>query len=370
MQPLKTPLGDVIYRYPKALVLSFQDRRNLIGSSPLNGGYREDLTAVFNFDEKLGPGKPCQLRAGTYEDHLRLIAAELGLNPERVTGISTAASMKNAAVSVKADQQVSVTAIVTGGVEINGARAGDPAAYDELSKKAQLRPGTINIILEINAALSAATLVRAVMTCTEAKTAALQELMAGSNYSQGIATGSGTDGCIVIGNPEAEITLTDAGKHSRLGELIGLAVIAGVKEALRRETGLAPESQHSMLRRFRRFGLDEEFLWREYQKSVSKPQVDVKIARNEFLRYIGGLDRRDQIVVLSSLYIHLLDQYQWGLLQRVEVVEAAGVILDDLKRELGDKSSKTFLETGKNGFLQELVVSFASILVANFRGKV
>ena len=39
---------------------------------------------------------------------------------------------------------------------------------------------------------------RALVTCTEAKTAAIQELLEGSKYSNGIATGSGTDQTIIM----------------------------------------------------------------------------------------------------------------------------------------------------------------------------
>ena len=63
--------------------------------------------------------------------------------------------------------------------------------------------GTINIILYIDGDLAEPLLARALVTCTEAKTAALQELQAGSHYSMGIATGSGTDQTIVVANSES-----------------------------------------------------------------------------------------------------------------------------------------------------------------------
>ena len=65
------------------------------------------------------------------------------------------------------------------------------------------------------------TLAKTAISCAEAKVAALQELMASSRYSGGLATGSGTDGIIVVCNPESENVLTDAGHHSELGECIG-----------------------------------------------------------------------------------------------------------------------------------------------------
>ena len=85
--------------------------------------------------------------------------------------------------------------------------------------------GTINIILYIDGDLAEPLLARALVTCTEAKTAALQELQAGSHYSMGIATGSGTDQTIVVANSESPYYYDSAGKHSQIGvKLIGKAV--------------------------------------------------------------------------------------------------------------------------------------------------
>ena len=70
-----------------------------------------------------------------------------------------------------------------------------------------------------------------VVTCTEAKTAAIQELLAGSNYSTGLATGSGTDQTIIVANSDSELYFEGAGKHSKMGELIGKTVTKAVKAA-------------------------------------------------------------------------------------------------------------------------------------------
>jgi len=55
------------------------------------------------------------------------------------------------------------------------------------------------------------------------------------------------------------------GKHAKLGELIGKAVKSAVKtavkEALLKQSGLGPAYQHSLLKRWRRYGLTEESLW-------------------------------------------------------------------------------------------------------------
>lgn len=315
--------GDEVYRYYKSIVILFDQPRKVLSTSVYNGGYRENLTAVFNHDCNPGAGMACTLRAPTYEEHMRLVAGEIGLNPETASGMGTAASMDNVAICSETYEALTVTALVTGGVEVNGGRVGDPATYFKPVEKSTLhKPGTINIILVMNADMPPGTLARALVTCTEAKTAALQELMAGSNYSNGLATGSGTDQTIVIANPLSALYLESAGKHAKLGELIGRTVKQAVKEALRRQTSLSPERQHSMLKRMKRFDVKEETLWHEYAADNNEA-----VMKARFLEWVYQLDADPYLVTYTSLYVHLLDQFLWGLLSGEEVVRAGHELL-------------------------------------------
>jgi Uncharacterized conserved protein len=318
--------GDAVYRYEKRIVIRFEQARKVLSTSVLNGGYREDLEAVFNHDCSTGNDTDCTLRAPTYGEHMRLEARDLGFNPDTVAGMGTAAQMENAAVITTKYETLTVTAIVTGGVEVNGGRVGDPTTHFQPVDKAILpKPGTINIMLVIDADLPPGILARALVTCTEAKTAALQELMAGSNYSTGLATGSGTDQTIVIANPASALYLESAGKHSKLGELIGCAVKPAVKEALLKQTGLSPELQHSVLRRLKRFGVNEETLWQEYARNNCNGGGQIE--QQQFLDCLYRIDRDPQLVTYTSLYIHLLDQFLWDLLSGEEVRQAGNVLL-------------------------------------------
>ncbi|MHB8124710.1 MAG: adenosylcobinamide amidohydrolase [Desulfitobacteriaceae bacterium] len=315
--------GDAVQRYDKWIVIRFEQLRKVLSTSVLNGGYREDLQAVFNHDCSTGNNTDCTLRAPTYEEHMRLEAQDLGLNPDTVTGMGTAAQMENVAINTIEYETLTVTAIVTGGVEVNGGRVGDPATHFQPIDKTMLpKPGTINIMLVIDADLPPGILARALVTCTEAKTAALQELMAGSNYSNGLATGSGTDQTIVIANPASALYLEGAGKHCKLGELIGCTVKQAVKETLLRQTGLSPQMQHSVLRRLKRFGVNEETLWQEYGQDCSR-----QITQQQFLDCLHRIDRDQQLVTYTSLYIHLLDQLLWELLSGKAVIQAGNALM-------------------------------------------
>jgi len=310
--------GDKVYRQGTSLIVAFSAPRDVLSTSQVNGGFRHDLKAVFNHDMKSAIG----VTGANYPQYMQQVAGQLGLNPGRVTSMGTAASMENVVIQSENYQSLTVTAIATGGVEGNGGRVGDPAAYFTPGKKpAAYKPGTINIMLVIDADLPAGTMARALVTCTEAKTAALQELAAGSRFSTGLATGSGTDQTMVITNPGSPLYLEDAGKHAKLGELIGRTVKQAVKDALLRQSGLSPQKQHSMLRRMNRFGVTENSLYQQYQEEYGT------IDKQRFLASLRQLDKEPALVTGTSLYVHLLDQNQWQLLGTDELARAGNDLL-------------------------------------------
>jgi adenosylcobinamide hydrolase len=270
---------------------------------------------------RLSPGMPCQMLAPTYEGHLRIIARKLGLEPDLTTGMGTAASMENAALVSEQYQELTVTALVTGGIEHNAGRPGDPATYYKPGSE-PFKTGTINILLFLDCDVAPGILTRALVTCTEAKTAAIQELLQGSLYSQGLATGSGTDQTILVANGESSLYLDDAGKHAKLGELIGRTVKKAVKAALFKQTGLSPASQHHALRRLERFGLDREKLWQAYLQQQPQP-----LLKPEFVSKWEQLATDGEVVMLVSLYAHLLDQYDWQLLSGAETARGCRQLL-------------------------------------------
>ncbi|MFR4384092.1 MAG: hypothetical protein ACLT4X_07455 [Phascolarctobacterium sp.] len=49
-----------------------------------------------------------------------------------------------------------------------------------------------------------------------------------------------------MANSESPLYLEGAGKHSKLGELIGRTVLKAVKRALAKQSGLTPECQHDV----------------------------------------------------------------------------------------------------------------------------
>ena len=156
MKILDLPGGDELYHYKKSLVLKFSGPRDVVSTGPNNGGYRRDLTAVFNNDCNPGGGMPCGIEAETYEKHMELLASkQLGLDPRTCTGLSTAAHMENAAIECMKYEDFTVTAIVTAGINVNAVRVGDPTTWHERAGTYfEVMSGTINILLHIDADLA------------------------------------------------------------------------------------------------------------------------------------------------------------------------------------------------------------------------
>ncbi|WP_294175494.1 adenosylcobinamide amidohydrolase [uncultured Selenomonas sp.] len=354
MELARLTTGDIAYRYDKSIVLVFSGPRKVLSTSLYNGGYHEDFEAVFNRDMTQGSGMPCESFAPTYVESMKIVAERLGLAPELTSGMGTAAHMENASIVSRSYKELTVTAIVTGGVETNGGRVGDPASY---YKTAEKKCGTINIMLVIDADLPPGILARALVTCTEAKTAALQELMAPSRYSTGLATGSGTDQTIVVANSESPLFFEGAGKHSKLGELIGLAVMAAVKEALKKQSGLTPAQQHDLLRRLRRFGVTEEALWQRYKEEVG----DDALIKAQFIAALEKMIAVPALFPLGVLFIHLYDEHLWGLLEKGETWEAAEKLLKEMATALRLKTQEGMLM--QEGYMESLAMLLVRAVV-------
>lgn len=306
--------GDEITFHQRHMLYRFAGRRNTVSTSPLNGGSRMDLNGVFNYDETPPDGGWCRMKADTYEEHLALTAKELGLDPETSTGLSTTVQIQSSVVFKEDYHGHEVLVVCTAGADVNAARVGDPSGFDEVTVIPDVHKGTINIVLSCDLDLSPGSLTRALITVTEAKTAALQELAVGSCYSQGLATGTGTDGVVIICNPSSDIKLTNAGPHSKLGEIIGRLTKQAVRDALYKQTGLSAGRQNNVYERMKRFNIDDMFLLLN--------EENLKAPKN---------------VALASLVAHLLDQMQWGLLEASVVLDKAK---DLLKLEFDIKASQ------------------------------
>jgi iron complex transport system substrate-binding protein len=153
-----------------------------------------------------------------------------GRDTARASFLYTGARMDNLSVQKMKHGDMIVYALVTAGVKGNATRASiDEGRFCE--------PGTINVIILTNMQLTSRALTRAIISATEAKSAAFQDLDIRSSYSPGYqATGTGTDEVLVVEGRGKK--MENAGGHSKLGELIAKGVYRGVKESIALQNGL------------------------------------------------------------------------------------------------------------------------------------
>lgn len=172
-----------------------------------------------------------------YETFMREYPTSLGLNLEEIAFISTAADVDNVAVCTRSHGEFTVTCLATGGTG-NAIRSGvDRAEWLEKNGRFE-HAGTINMLILTNVALSQGAMARAIMTATEAKTAALQDLDVRSAFSPNLqATGTGTDNMIIVSGRDSAPMIYWTGGHTKIGELIAVTARLAVIEALEKQEG-------------------------------------------------------------------------------------------------------------------------------------
>lgn len=156
------------------------------------------------------------------ERDLAALARRLGVpDGEGWVGLMTGVALDEAVVMAREIGGLKVASIVTVGLGNASAAGRDPWRVADV-----LLPGTINIIVAIDAALTPAAMVNAVMTATEAKSLALFE--GGVRTASGDrASGTSSDAIVIAatgaGHGDAA-PLRYAGAATTLGLLIGRTV--------------------------------------------------------------------------------------------------------------------------------------------------
>jgi len=213
----------------KTLIIDFKQPLSVVSTLE---GQRDGVESVGN--HYLSP--PCW--GISHKLGLKKIGEEvykvIGESEDRVSFLFTGADMDNLAIKRERFRQMEVYALVTAGVKSNAVRmSADEGRFYE--------PGTINIILLPNMQLTSRAMTRAIISATEAKTAALMDLDIRSSYTPFVhqATGTGTDNIIVVEGTGKQID--NAGGHSKMGELIAKVVYKAVQEAIYKQNGIVAQ---------------------------------------------------------------------------------------------------------------------------------
>ncbi|WP_319524938.1 helical backbone metal receptor [uncultured Desulfosarcina sp.] len=217
----------IIQDFPnKSLIVDFKTPRSLV--STLEGQRSGVLTVGNHYSPP-----PCWalMPMGGLDPLYQSICPVIGKERSSTALLFTGADMDNLAIKKETFKAMTVYALVTAGVRGNAVRMSkDMGSYYE--------PGTINMIFLTNMRLTPRAMTRAIISATEGKTAALQDLDIRSSYQplNAAATGTGTDNIIVVAGDGPVID--NAGGHCKMGELIARAAYAGVREAIFKQNGI------------------------------------------------------------------------------------------------------------------------------------
>jgi adenosylcobinamide amidohydrolase len=307
-----------ISRQDKIIVARFLKPHLVVSTCRAAGGMQQDLKCIYNHQSCEPTGHTAGLPKSAYQDpeeYRRLVCQRYDLEPESCATLGTAANMNNATIASESFRAQQVVAVCTGGVETNAGRVGDPAfGYEEDGKHIKLSEpqppaaGTINTMLFFNRELTPGALVRSLVTATEAKTSVLQELAVNSRYSPELATGTGTDQIAAACLLDTGAPLTGAGKHSKLGELIGRAVHKAIKQTLAIQNELTPAGQCSARVHLERFGGDRESFTRKICAHLTPGQA--RLFRDNY----DCINRDPMTVAAVAALAHMRDKLAWGVL--------------------------------------------------------
>lgn len=205
--------------------IEFPSSVEILSSAVLNGGHTYadgilNLRVPKNESDEGGEFLPPEV---TIEKYIQ----EHNWNGEHV-GMMTAAKMESFAEYFIEKDDVKIQCFVTLGLS-NARRAGDKADWPYFDETV-LKPGTINIIFGTNANLTKEAMVECIMMITEAKAAAMQDLIVISPISDKIATGTGTDSVVVFNGQGREIRY--CGKHVLFGEMLATAVYNAINASV------------------------------------------------------------------------------------------------------------------------------------------
>ncbi|HET6843746.1 MAG TPA: adenosylcobinamide amidohydrolase [Candidatus Angelobacter sp.] len=219
LSPLSSSVVGVRFPRPK-LVLS---------DASWNGGWLSQCMGVAN--HRMSSDKVNSLTE--FQGYCRSTLSRHGMPPQSSLQL-TAADVLAGGLSCEELRDMSVTVFASAGVRHNAVWAGDPASYDEdeCGEFVPVSPGTINVMVFVNARLQAAVLPRIFTVVAEAKTNLLSERNVRSCYSSRMATGTGTDSTIVVSDPDAPRHLSTASTHSSLGMAVARATRVAIAEAL------------------------------------------------------------------------------------------------------------------------------------------
>ncbi|MCP4020710.1 MAG: ABC transporter substrate-binding protein [Desulfobacteraceae bacterium] len=282
----------------KTLVIDFNRDQTIVSTLE---GQRTGIKTVGNHYSP----PPCWMpghKRGITDINTTIVKA-MGKKKEEASFLITGADMDNLCVETVQYKDMKVTALVTAGVLSNAVR---------MSKDTGLfyEPGTINIILLTNMHLTPRAMTRAIISATEGKTAALEDMDIRSTYSPLVheATGTGTDNVLVVQGQGTKIKNT--GGHTKMGELIANAVYKGVRQAIYKQNKLV--GKRHIFQRLKERKLSIYGLTSNVECECMNQKQGGK---NNFSALVEDLLLQDKYAAFLESALSISDEYEKGLIK-------------------------------------------------------
>jgi len=176
-------------------------------------------------------------------------------------------------------------------------------------RDAQTGDGEIVLLILMDSDMPDSTLARAGITATEAITAAVQDL--GLAYDGIPASGSIRQTVVTIRSKDCGMYLRGAGKHTKLGELIGRSTIEAVKGSAA-DNGITINTRASLMEMMDGYGYDQDRIF-----SLSGCQD-----YSQFLLKLLEKDADPRAVATVSAVLHIWNEISWGLVDEGTGTEA------------------------------------------------
>ena len=280
------------------------------------------------------------------------VADALGVTLQNSSLLYTGANMDNLAINYDKFKDIEIATFITAGVNSNAMRSSkDKGIY--------LIHGTINIIVLTNLKLTQRALARSLITVTEAKTAALQDLDIRSSYQRikYQATGTGTDNIIIV---SGDGKLKDiAGGHSKFAEILSKLVYKGVKEAIMKQNRIV--ANRNVFQRLK----ERNIRLFELAKIVKKhSKITLKKAMTELDDVLLTPEFSD---FLKSCF-SVSDDYEAGLIERNFIKKEAKFVAETIA---GKKINRLvdFKETNYPFIIDRCVDSILNGIVFKYKEK-
>ncbi|MEM0448273.1 MAG: bifunctional adenosylcobinamide hydrolase/alpha-ribazole phosphatase CbiS [Methanomassiliicoccales archaeon] len=250
-------------------IIRLPGKMKVLASTMRNGGFAEtDTILMMQVEEGYDHHDP----EADMAEKLELLGLE-----EHTVGFMTAAWIHRALTKAEVEYHgVKAVAVVTAGV-VNAVMAGELLPESIIRKLT--KPGTINTVVVVDVPLEAAGFANAIITATEAKSAAM--------FDRGIRGTGTTSDAVAICAPHGKGT-----KYAGTATDVGIAIARAVRQATARSIGKWFEANppFDLLSMLERKGVGMEELWSTAQELYCpNPEWDVGEIRRRFIEHIEML---------------------------------------------------------------------------------